>query len=66
MTARLLPVLTVDEVAARWRVSADTVYRRVKGGELGAFKLGDHNATVRIPADEVRAYERRMANVKRA
>jgi excisionase family DNA binding protein len=59
MTATPLTVLTVHEVAKRLRVSADTVYRRIKDGELGAFKLGDHS--LRVPEDEVTAYLRRSA-----
>jgi excisionase family DNA binding protein len=31
---------TVEEVAERLKVSHMTIYRRIKAGELGAYKLG--------------------------
>ena len=40
--------LTVSEVAARLRVSAPTVYRRVQDGTLRAVRLSE-NGAIRIP-----------------
>jgi excisionase family DNA binding protein len=34
------PLLTVDEVAHRLRVSSMTVYRLIKSGQLGAMRVG--------------------------
>ena len=41
--------LTVSEVAARLRVSAPTVYRRVQDGTLPAVRLSQHGV-IRIPS----------------
>ena len=42
--------LTVAEVADTLRVSTMTVYRLIKGGHLGAVRVGK---SYRIPEDEV-------------
>jgi excisionase family DNA binding protein len=41
--------LTVAEVAALWRVSAPTVYRRVAAGDVPHIRLGS-DGPIRIPA----------------
>lgn len=45
----------MDELAARWGVSVDSVSRMVKNGQLAAFRIG---RTVRIAASAVEQYER--------
>ena len=45
--------LTVAEVAARLRVSNMTVYRLIKGGELGALRVGK---SYRIREDDIDRY----------
>lgn len=47
-------LLTVAEVAARWRVSKMTVYRLVNSGSLRSLKVGQ---SIRIPASAVFEYE---------
>jgi excisionase family DNA binding protein len=44
-------LLTVAEVAGRLHVSRQTVWRRVRSGELRAVRVGGH--LVRVPADAV-------------
>jgi excisionase family DNA binding protein len=46
-------LLTVTEVAARYRVSKMTVYRLIEHGELPAARIG---RSLRIPEQAVRAY----------
>ena len=46
-------LLTVGEVAAMMRVSTMTVYRLIKSGELGAFRIG---RGYRIPQRDVERY----------
>lgn len=48
-------VLTVEEVAERWRCSRATVYNLLASGTLKGFKLG---RGVRIPRESVERYER--------
>ena len=48
------PVLTPDEVAARWRCTSNTVRARCKDGSLRSFRVGAH---FRIPASAVKEYE---------
>lgn len=47
-------LLTVAEVAERWRVSKMTVYRMVHSGALRSMKVG---RSFRIPASAVFEYE---------
>jgi excisionase family DNA binding protein len=47
-------LLTVHEAAATLRVSKQTVWRRVRAGELRAVRLGGPGTAVRIPARAVR------------
>lgn len=47
-------MLTVDQVAARWRVDRKTVYGMVSRGELAARRLG---RVIRIPLAAVEAFE---------
>ncbi len=47
-------VLTVGEVAARWRVSRMTVYRLVHDGVLPSLLVG---RSIRIRVDDVHRYE---------
>ena len=46
-------LLTVAEVADLLRVSNMTVYRLIKGGQLGAIRVGKN---YRIPQDDLDAY----------
>ena len=46
-------LLTVGEVAATMRVSNITVYRLIKGGHLGAIRVGKN---YRIRESDVRKY----------
>ncbi len=46
-------LLTYKEVAELWRVSIDTVRRRVKAGQLPVVRIGPHLPRVR--ADVARA-----------
>ncbi len=48
-------LLTVAEVAARWRVSKMTVYRLIHAGTLRCIKIG-HN--FRVPLDVVATFEK--------
>ena len=51
-------LMTVAEVAKLWRQRRETIYRKVRSGELRAVRLGDEAAALRIPRDEVeRVYE---------
>lgn len=57
-------VLTVEEVAARWRVSANTVRQLARSGEIpGAYAVG-RARQIRIPLAGVREYERRNPAVR--
>lgn len=47
-------LLTVAEVALRWRVSKMTVYRLIHAGRLDCVKIG-HN--FRVPLSAVQAVE---------
>lgn len=49
-----MPVLTVSEIADRWRCSMDSVYRMIKSGKLKAFRVGQD---FRIKEAEVIRYE---------
>jgi len=46
---------TVDELAAKFRVSRWTIYRLVKSGEIGCVRIG---ATIRFTEDQVRVFVR--------
>jgi excisionase family DNA binding protein len=48
-------VWTVDEIAARWRVSRMTVYRLCHSGDLPALRIG---RTFRITNTDLHAYEK--------
>ena len=51
------PVLTISEIAARWRVHPETVRRAaVRGDFPGAFRAGSQ---WRVPLEDVEAYERK-------
>ena len=47
---------TVKTLAERWQISAMSVYRLAKRGELKATKIGSQ---IRFNIDDVRAYEER-------
>ena len=49
-----MAVLTVAEIAERWRCGTDSVYRLVKAGKLKAFKIG---TDYRFKESEVERYE---------
>ena len=46
---------TIGEVAARWRVSADSIHRRIKDGSLPAMRVG---GAWRIHQDEIERREK--------
>jgi len=46
---------TVDELAAKFRVSRWTIYRLVKSGEIGCVRIG---ATIRFTEAQVRMFVR--------
>ena len=50
-----MEVLTPEELAKRWRVSAMTVYRLIQSGELHGFKVGK---LWRVTEDEVDKFEK--------
>lgn len=51
------PVLTIAEIARRWRVAQETVRRMAFRGDFpGAFRAGSQ---WRIPLEDVRAAERK-------
>jgi excisionase family DNA binding protein len=50
-----MELLTVDEVAAKLRVSAPTVWRRIYSGDIESVKVGRSR---RIPPAAVAAYIR--------
>ena len=51
-------LMTVAEVAELWRQRKETVYRKVRSGELPAVRLGDETSALRIPRREIeRIYE---------
>jgi excisionase family DNA binding protein len=45
-------LLTVAEVAERWKQSEDTVRRKIARGEIQAVRLGEYGP-LRVPADEL-------------
>ena len=47
-------VLTVKELAYRWRVSPDRIYEMVKSKRIAAFRVG---GGWRIPLDAVKKFE---------
>lgn len=47
-------IMTVEEIAARWRVSDDSVYRVINSGRLKAFRIGK---SFRVLAPEVEKFE---------
>jgi excisionase family DNA binding protein len=47
-------LLTINDIAQHWQVSAETVERRIRSGELPALKLG---RSVRVRPEALAAYE---------
>lgn len=56
MPAALEELLTVSEVAALWRCSENTVYRRIAKGLLRVIDIGDGRAKTRVPASALAEY----------
>lgn len=50
----MVPLLTVHEAAETLRVSEQTIWRRVRAGELRAVRLGGPGSAVRIPCAAIR------------
>jgi excisionase family DNA binding protein len=48
--------LTIADLAERWHVAARTVRRKIDGGELPAFRVGN---LVRIWEEDAEAFERK-------
>jgi excisionase family DNA binding protein len=53
-TINTVPLLTMSQIAERWRVSIETVKRRIRSGQLPALKLG---RCVRVSPTCLVAYE---------
>lgn len=51
-------LLTIPEVAARWKVGYETVRRWCLKGAIAVVRVGPHSA-IRIPRSEVERYEQR-------
>jgi excisionase family DNA binding protein len=51
MSTNATELMTVSEAAIVLRVSAATVYRLVKAGDLPGVHLGGPGSSIRIPAD---------------
>ena len=49
------PVLTVPELAVRWKCTPKSVRLKIKHGELAAFRIGGR--TFRVALDEVKRHE---------
>lgn len=49
-------VLTIKQVAERWHVDRDTIYRMISSGKLKAFQVGRQ---WRVTAETVAEYEGR-------
>jgi excisionase family DNA binding protein len=49
-------LMTVTEVAMELGVSADTVRRRIRSGELPAVQLGGKGCTLRVDRAELEAW----------
>lgn len=47
---------TAEEVAERWRVTPDTVYKLVRSGSLKAFRI---QRSIRIKEEDIEAFEER-------
>ncbi len=52
------PVLTVAELAARWKCHRQSVMQKIHDEELAAFKIGRQ---YRIALKEIERYERGLA-----
>jgi excisionase family DNA binding protein len=52
-TTELPELMTIAEVAKLWRQRRETIYRKVRSGEIRAVRLGDETAALRIPRDEI-------------
>lgn len=48
--------LTVNEVAARLKVSRNTIYQMVKVGELPSIRLGVGRGAIRVMQDDLQHY----------
>jgi len=48
----------VEELAERWKVSTETIRRKIRRGELRAFSLGSRRGGYRISRGEVERFER--------
>jgi excisionase family DNA binding protein len=46
-------LLTIPEVARLFRLSRDSVYRKIKAGEIPALRLNEGHGALRIDADEL-------------
>jgi excisionase family DNA binding protein len=46
-------LITVEDVATRWKVHPRTVRRRIASGDLTAYRVGPH--LIRLDSDEVDA-----------
>ncbi|MBX3159541.1 MAG: helix-turn-helix domain-containing protein [Deltaproteobacteria bacterium] len=49
------PVLSVRDIAARWKCSRQSVLDRIHSGEIKAFKIGRRHL---VPIQELERFER--------
>lgn len=64
-TAVAEPLLTIPDVAALWRCSKNTVYRRIADGELRIVGIGNRRAKTRVPASALVEYASRRSRTVR-
>lgn len=59
-------LLTVDELAERWRISRKFIYDQISQGKLVPVKLGSgKKAPVRFTIEQIKAYEVRKSYEKK-
>jgi excisionase family DNA binding protein len=65
MQVDTLRLLTVDEVARRFRQSRLTIRRKIAAGQLEAVRLGEHGP-LRVPEAALTAYLQPASSSERA
>jgi excisionase family DNA binding protein len=65
MQVDTLRLLTVDEVARRFRQSRLTIRRKIATGQLEAVRLGEHGP-LRVPEAALAAYLQPVSSSERA
>jgi excisionase family DNA binding protein len=54
--AEIGPVMTVDEVAAAFRVDRSVIYKEVKAGRIEAMRVGPRRGAIRIKESAFHEY----------